>query len=363
MTERRGIVIHPNELSETWLKDAQSLQLNVLGLHPPGGRDAARNLQKMLEDLRAPQIRRLLDRAQSMGLILEYEMHAVSYLLPRSLFASHPDFFRMDDKGVRTPDFNLCASSQQALEMLSENAARLAALLPTASHRYYFWLDDVTQSSCHCPRCRDLSPSDQQLLCVHAMLRGVRSVDPNASIAYIAYLDTLRVPEHIQPEPGVFLEYAPIKRRPDVALNDPRCEENRLECAPLPRAAAMLRPAGRAGSRVLAGQFPALGLEGSTQALQASKRRASFGRRLLSLARFSVDHLVCLLLGRGLRHPARETRSSCLRGSAGTPLTHECRGPHLEAAALFLGFSFYLPVLCKILAWERLVHLVVKPGA
>lgn len=248
MTERRGIVIHPNELSETWLKDAQSLQLNVLGLHPPGGRDAARNLQKMLEDLRDPQIRRLLDRAQSMGLILEYEMHAVSYLLPRSLFASHPDFFRMDDKGVRTPDFNLCASSQQALEMLSESAARLAALLPTASHRYYFWLDDVTQSSCHCPRCRDLSPSDQQLLCVHAMLRGVRSVDPNASIAYIAYLDTLRVPEHIQPEPGVFLEYAPIKRRPDVALNDPRCEENRLECAPLP---ALLQCFGQQGAQVL----------------------------------------------------------------------------------------------------------------
>ncbi len=248
MIQRRGVIIHPHELSESWLKQAQVLQLNVLGLHPPGGPDAASNLAMMLEDLRTQRMQRLLDQAQTMGLTIEYEMHAVSYLLPRSLFASHPDLFRMNEKGERTPDFNLCASSRQALESLAESAARLAALLPSASHRYYFWLDDVTQSSCHCPHCRDLTPSDQQLLCVHAMLDGIRSVDPKASLAYIAYLDALRPPKSVQPAPGVFLEYAPIKRRLDASLNDPRCAENQHECAPLP---ALLQSFGRQGAQVL----------------------------------------------------------------------------------------------------------------
>ena len=129
MTERRGIVIHPNELSETWLKDAQSLQLNVLGLHPPGGRDAARNLQKMLEDLRDPQIRRLLDRAQSMGLILEYELHAVSYLLPALSLRRIPIFFGWTIRG--------CARRTSTFARPHSKLSRCCRKAPPASPRCF----------------------------------------------------------------------------------------------------------------------------------------------------------------------------------------------------------------------------------
>lgn len=248
MFKRRGVVIHPHELSDAWIEALQRLKLNVLGLHPVGGPGAASSLADMLALHQDPAFRDLLNRVRDAGIAVEYEMHALSYLLPRTLFAEHPDWFRMDEKGVRTPDFNLCASSAPALEFLTRRTAELARILPSETHRYFFWLDDVTNAGCHCPKCRSLSPSDQQLICLHAMLRGIRTVDPKASLAYIAYLDTLQPPQQVSPEPGIFLEYAPIRRRLDTPLSDPDCPENLREAAPLP---ALLACFGLENAQVL----------------------------------------------------------------------------------------------------------------
>ena len=54
-------------------------------------------------------------------------------------------------------------------------------------------------------------------------------------MAYLAYLDTLEPPTHVQPDEGVFLEYAPIRRSCDHAIDDPTCEKNVIERAPLER--------------------------------------------------------------------------------------------------------------------------------
>lgn len=34
MFERRGALVHPNELDDIWLDEMKRLNLNVLGLHP-----------------------------------------------------------------------------------------------------------------------------------------------------------------------------------------------------------------------------------------------------------------------------------------------------------------------------------------
>lgn len=234
MFSRRGVVIHPFELSQAWLDTARQLDLNVLALHPPGGPRAEEHLQAMLDQLRESETQALLAQARRQGMQVEYEMHALSYLMPRTLFASHPEWFRMDAQGERVADFNLCASSQEALGYLADQAEALARLLPAESHRYYFWLDDVTAARCHCPQCRELSASEQQLLCVNAMLAGIRRTDPQGMLAYIAYLDAMEPPRRVKPASGVFLEYAPIKRRLDRPLTDSDCAENAREFAPLP---------------------------------------------------------------------------------------------------------------------------------
>nr|HML47932.1 DUF4838 domain-containing protein [Clostridia bacterium] len=209
MVKRWGAVIHPQELNERWLARVGEAGITVLGLHPVGGVRAADSLAEMIEEEFLPERQRLYQTARGMGVAIEYEMHALSYLMPRRLFGAHPEWFRMDESGKRTADFNLCASNAQGLAYIEKRAEILAGIFRPDSDRYYFWLDDVSGYRCHCPLCRDLSASDQQLLAVNALQRGVRRANPSGRMAYIAYVDALQTPRAVKPEPGVFLEFAP----------------------------------------------------------------------------------------------------------------------------------------------------------
>ena len=58
--------------------------------------------------------------------------------------------------------------------------------------------------------------SEQALLVEHAMLGALRKHgDPEATVCHIAYGPTLEPPQQVQPEPNIFLEYAPIRRAHD----------------------------------------------------------------------------------------------------------------------------------------------------
>lgn len=248
MIQRYGAVIHPEEFSDTWLERMKQAGLNVLGLHPVGGVHADQSLKDMIEDEFLPEKQALYARARSMGLEIEYEMHALSYLLPRRMFERHPDWFRMNQQGERVNDFNFCVSNGQALDYIARRAQILSQIFRPTTNRYFFWLDDVAGYGCHCPQCRPLTPSDQQLIAVNAMLRGIQQVNPEAKLAYIAYVDALKTPVTVRPEPGVFLEYAPIRRDSNRPLNDAGCPQNAAEADPI---AALLDFFGRKDSQVL----------------------------------------------------------------------------------------------------------------
>ena len=105
--------------------------------------------------------------------------------------------------------------SPQALDIVAENALRTAKTLRPTTGRYFFWGDDG-EPWCRCDKCRDLSDTDQALLLENHLLKALRQQDPNAHLAHLAYANTIRPPQHVQPLPGVFLEYAPIHRSYDV---------------------------------------------------------------------------------------------------------------------------------------------------
>lgn len=216
--EKRSLLIHPEELSDTWVRRARELKLSSLALHPAGGAKAAETLASLLEDLKTDAFRARIDALLEEGVAVEYECHAAGYLLPRSLFAAHPEYFRKNAAGERSPDFNFCVSSPEALSLVCENAAKLMKGLYRNTHRYFFWLDDTKDGFCHCEKCQKLSPSDQQMLVLNAMLRRMRREDPEATLAYLAYQETLPCPETVPPEEGIFLEYAPIERDPNTPL-------------------------------------------------------------------------------------------------------------------------------------------------
>ncbi len=208
----KEMIIHPDEISKQWIDRMSQNGIDVLGIHPVGGIRAADSLKKLLEQCKTAEYQSLIDYARVNHMEVEYEFHAAGYLMPKELFEMHPEYFRMNEKGERSNDFNFCVSNEEALSIFAKNAAELALALYGSDHEFYFWMDDGRDLHCHCPKCQQLSPSDQQLIAVNAMQREIRKVIPDAKVAYLAYVDTVVPPQQIKPEQGVFLEYAPFEK-------------------------------------------------------------------------------------------------------------------------------------------------------
>jgi len=209
---KNEILIHPEELTKKWIDRMADAGISVLGLHPVGGDGALSSLNALLERQKDAEYRTLIDYAVKRGLEIEYECHAAAYLLPRSLFETHPEYFRMNEQGQRTADYNFCPSNEDAMEIVATRAALLVSELYRSRPSYDLWLDDGRGRECHCPACRHLSASDQQLMVVNRMITEVRKNIPNATMAYLAYTDSICPPTCVFPEEGVFLEYAPYEK-------------------------------------------------------------------------------------------------------------------------------------------------------
>lgn len=207
-----SLLIHTDELSYAWIDRMVKHGIPTLAIHPTGGNTAHESLADLLKKFDDPDYRKMLDYAADCGLKIEYEMHAARFLLPASEFEKHPELFRMNSDGERVPDYNLCASNQEALDYIAENAAKLVKKLYRSTNRYFLWLDDSRHSECHCPECSKLSPSDQQLKILNHIIKRLRKDNSDATLAYLAYFKCIKCPTEIKPENGIFLEYAPFER-------------------------------------------------------------------------------------------------------------------------------------------------------
>lgn len=212
MKGTRGAVILYEDLCESWIRWMREARLTNLGVHKialPG----QGSVQALLNDLEKPNGREMIERLEDSGVTVEYELHALEWLLPRELFGKDKTLFRMNDSGERTNDTNLCPSNAHALEIVSENAYRLSQKLRQNSDNYYLWPDDAHNASCHCEKCRaaGLNGADQGILMANAIAQGVRAYNPKAKCAYIAYADAKAMPTR-RPSDSVFLEFAPMDR-------------------------------------------------------------------------------------------------------------------------------------------------------
>lgn len=242
-----GFIIHPEELTDSMLHILEKSRPDVLGLHPVGGIGAENSLDKLLELIKTRDFQTKLEKVRSLGIKVEYELHALSWLIDRKLFAGHTDWFRFGKDG-RTPDFHMCVSNQAALDYLSERAEKLAKLLPSDTGRYHFWVDDTADGACECEKCAEFSSSDQALIIYNAILRGVKRFDMNATECYLAYHSTLSVPTKIRPDDGIYLEFAPMSRDTKRKLDAPDCEVNKNE---LSNIKPLLGFFGKKGAQVL----------------------------------------------------------------------------------------------------------------
>ena len=146
---RFGAVIYINELNRFWVEQAKKSGISILGLHPIGGKTADKFIGEAIDLIKKERFKSDIKALRDCGIAVEYEMHALSFMIPRRLFSIHPDWFRMDENGNRVADFNICPSSVPALDEVSGKAAVLTELFPSDTHDYHFWIDDVANARCH----------------------------------------------------------------------------------------------------------------------------------------------------------------------------------------------------------------------
>lgn len=243
---KTSMLLHPDEVGVKQIDRLASAGVSVLGIHPVGGPNASKSLEEMLSKLKSPEFRKILDYAKFKGLEIEYELHAAGYLLPRELFGDNPELFRMNEQGERVSDFNFCVSNPETLKMVAKRGAKLAEGLYGSNNNFFFWMDDGKNSSCHCPKCQKLTPSDQQTMVLNEILREIKKKNPSAKMAYLAYFETVVPPTAVKPQKGIFVEYAPFEKYTAEG-------ENALEL--IEKEQAMLSPLleffGKENSRVL----------------------------------------------------------------------------------------------------------------
>ena len=222
---KKGIIVAPGDFEGIdWVEKCSSLKLDTLAFHT-GGRN-----HDILEALDFSVSADFKKRCADHDIFCEYEEHTAGVMLDPALFPVHPEYFALNADGSRTPGerTNWCISSAGMRDLLKENAANLAKKLGSASHRYYFWSADGANSLCHCKECSRWNTADLNLLSVNVMAEGIRQVDPQAEVAYLAYAgSSYDVPEEVVPHEAVFLEFAPYIRRFFAAIDDPENEINR----------------------------------------------------------------------------------------------------------------------------------------
>ncbi|MBO6248821.1 MAG: DUF4838 domain-containing protein, partial [Bacteroidales bacterium] len=208
----RGVVLSVDDLETVdWPAIAKEAGINTIGTHITPSQVSG--------FIRSDKGKVFMEDCARYGIDVEHQLHAMGDLLPRDLFESDSTMFRMDRNGCRVPDFNCCAHSEAALEIIAGNASRYATELPATNHRYYFWLDDNSEP-CFCPECREYSASEQALIIENRMLMALREIDPQAMLAHLAYQKTMDPPHKVMPDDGIFLEFAPIERQWDRPLTD-----------------------------------------------------------------------------------------------------------------------------------------------
>lgn len=227
----KNLIVHPHELSRKWIDRMKEVGVDTLGIHPVGGINAPEYMKELLETIETEEFKSLIDYAVECGLSIEYELHCAGFLLPRELFDTKPEFFRMNKAGERANDYNFCFSNEEAVTLFVQSAVELASKLYKSSHKFYFWLDDAKDAKCHCPKCRQLSAADQQLAINNRILKALKEKYSDAQLAYLAYYETMDLPKHTLPEEGMFLEYAPIERdmKKPVEQMAPKAKENLLK--------------------------------------------------------------------------------------------------------------------------------------
>lgn len=210
---KKGIVVYPSDIYSTgaqvWVDRLAAGGLNLMGIHADTVFEPMDSLRKFIN---SDCGKYLLAACDSLGIQYEFEIHALEHLLPRELYNEHPEYFRMDAEGNRVQQYNMCFTCEEAYDAIRTQMHEWLTWLKPTTHRYLFWTDDINDTFCKCEKCSQYSCSELSLIYENHLIDIIREIDPEATVAHLAYSNTFDAPEKVTPKEGVFLEYAPMNR-------------------------------------------------------------------------------------------------------------------------------------------------------
>lgn len=144
----------------------------------------------------------------------EWGGHYLPGYLPRSLFKEHPEYFRMEN-GKRTPNLNMCPSSEEAADIIAENSLKDWARLKDVPRFevLHLWPDDLTGGGwCSCPKCEGLNCSEQGVRILNEVAKRL-DLPEGTTLSHVAYHETIEyVPVKVKANDRVNLLYAARER-------------------------------------------------------------------------------------------------------------------------------------------------------
>ncbi|MCD9021671.1 DUF4838 domain-containing protein [Cohnella silvisoli] len=170
-----------------------------------------------------PVIREIKKR----GMRYEFGGHGVERLVDREWFEQKPYLF-IEKNGQRIKSGNVCGSSDEALNLLTEGVKALIVRKPYVD-MFRLWFADVNDGSwCECRLCKDMPPATQQLNVINRIADGIREQNAEMKIDMLLYHDTIDMNNVInEPRSNVYGLFAARERCYAHSLGDPSCEMNR----------------------------------------------------------------------------------------------------------------------------------------
>jgi hypothetical protein len=142
----------------------------------------------------------LMAAADRYALALEAGGWDLSALIPRRLFRSHRDLFRMDG-GERKKDRHFCPTNPETIGILKREAGEIFQAHPKTDV-FHLWPDrDHETDWCSCPACRAFTAAEQNLIAVCAAADVLAELRPGALISYFSNSEE---PGEIIPRPNMF---------------------------------------------------------------------------------------------------------------------------------------------------------------
>jgi hypothetical protein len=125
----------------------------------------------------------MIQTAEQYGLMVEIGGWDLSLLVPRRLFSSRRELFRMDS-GSWNRDHHFCATNPETIKVLKKEAERLFLEHPKTDV-FHLWPDREHEKTwCSCPSCRAFTPEEQNRIAVNAAADVLAELRPGAVISF-----------------------------------------------------------------------------------------------------------------------------------------------------------------------------------